>query len=462
MANEVNVNIKMYRLNELGDCFLLRFTTDAAVSHILIDCGSYWNSDKSKQRLNQIATDIQGQINGHKLNVIIGTHQHNDHLSGFIHAKKTFENMLPEQVWLSWLDDPGNKRAREIGVDFNNYLTALTGIRKNLERKAFAMADNTRQMLDGFLHFQGIDMTSLATRTTKKPATLSAEARRVLQDIGRQPPQYLSAGEVLDLPGLRKGAVKVYVLGPPKKDEYLYKTEPRKHEAFDARLAMQSSSCLQLAESFEKFNSADSWDKDPFPFNETYRKSSNFKAVYNAYYKPADEWRQIEVEWVKQAARLGLWLDTFTNNSSLALAFEIVGTGKVLLFPADAQAGNWRSWQQIKWQKKGKDFNWLSLMKNTVLYKVGHHGSVNATLKQALDNMTHDELIALLPVDKTDPMIKTAGWNMPATNLYKELKKRTKNRIIRMDDGISVSAAWKEIGQKPTQRPLYWECEING
>ena len=38
---------------------------------------------------------------------------------------------------------------------------------------------------------------------------------------------------------------------------------------------------------------------------------------------------------------VALCLDTFTNNSSLVLAIELVESGNILLFAADAQAGNW-------------------------------------------------------------------------------------------------------------------------
>ncbi len=44
-------------------------------------------------------------------------------------------------------------------------------------------------------------------------------------------------------------------------------------------------------------------------------------------------------------------LDDFRNNSSLALAIERIADGSVLLFPADAQEGNWLSWHDsnMKW-----------------------------------------------------------------------------------------------------------------
>lgn len=169
------------------------------------------------------------------------------------------------------------------------------------------------------------------------------------------------------------------------------------------------------------------------------------------------------MDWLNQAEQLALWLDDFTNNSSLVLAFELVKSGKVLLFAADAQTGNWNSWKSIKWKKAPQDFSWLNLMQQTVLYKTGHHGSHNSTLPDGLNNMTHEELVVMIPVDKSDPNItKKNGWKMPATNLFRELKKRSKNRVLRMDDGIMRSKNWDELPFKPKNTALYIEYEVRG
>jgi beta-lactamase superfamily II metal-dependent hydrolase len=460
----VTVNIKMYRIGELGDCFLLRFTNGQEKTHVLIDCGSYWNNDSSKERLKEIAADIQQQVAGHQLDVIVGTHQHNDHLSGFIHAESTFKKIKPEKVWLSWLDDPDDEDARKIGKDYNNYLTNLRHISKELNSPFFDGSEKVKNRVAGLLGFYGItEHDRVNARTNKLPADLPARARKMLQAVGKKKPDYLSPGEVFDLPGISDGAVKVYVLGPPKEEALLYSKEPRKDETFDHKLAANSVNAEKMLSAMRKLSGsvATKHDEEPFPFNEPYRKSANFKPVEDAYYK--EPWRQIELDWINQAEQLALWLDGFTNNSSLVLAFEIVKSKKVLLFAADAQAGNWRSWKDIKWKKMPPGFNWLSLMKNTVLYKTGHHGSHNSTLAEALNNMTHDDLVVLIPVEKSDPMVNFGkGWKMPATNLYKELKKRSRYRIIRMDDGFSKAKAWDDLPVKPSGNSLYWEYEVKG
>jgi hypothetical protein len=458
----VSVNIKMYRIGELGDCFLLRFANGGEKTHVLIDCGSYWNSNESKERLKKIAADIKTQVAENKLDVIVGTHQHNDHLSGFIHAESIFKSIKPEQVWLSWLDDPDNEKARKTGKDYNNYLTSLRHINKELKGNFFLGDKKVKKRLTGLLGFYGIgEHDRINAKTNKLPADLPARAREVLQKIGKKKPEYLSPGDVFNLPGISGGAVKVYVLGPPKDEDLLYKKEPRKSETFDHKLAAFGANAKKLLGAMKKLTGTiKTTDKEePFPFDEPYRKSENFKYVETPYKK--EKWRQIELDWINQAEQLALWLDGFTNNSSLVLAFEIVKSNKVLLFAADAQAGNWRSWKDIKWKKKPASFNWLTLMNNTVLYKTGHHGSHNSTNAEALNNMTHKELVVLIPVEKSDPMVNYGkGWKMPAANLYKELKKRSRNRIIRMDDGISKAKAWDEISDQPSKNDLYWEYEV--
>ena len=72
----------------------------------------------------------------------------------------------------------------------------------------------------------------------------------------------------------------------------------------------------------------------------------------------------------------------------------------------------------------------------TVFYKVGHHGSHNATLKEGgLEAMTSPKLVAAIPVDQ-DFANNSKHWEMPAAALYKRLQERTKGRLLRAD------AAW--------------------
>jgi hypothetical protein len=75
-----------------------------------------------------------------------------------------------------------------------------------------------------------------------------------------------------------------------------------------------------------------------------------------------------------------------------------------------------------------------------VLYKVGHHGSHNATLRQqGLELMGRSdgtsELVAFLPVDEHVARDLAHYGEMPLRSLVKELAIRTGGRIVRNDEG---------------------------
>src|SRR5690242_17745169 len=125
MTPKTSATVRMYRLNELGDCFLISFSSSSKKSHMLIDCGSFRNGPDSIKRLKQITAQIKKDLGNAKIDVIVGTHQHNDHLSGFVHCKDEFEQIEVEQVWLSWLDDPHDPEAQKIGHDYNNLRLSL-------------------------------------------------------------------------------------------------------------------------------------------------------------------------------------------------------------------------------------------------------------------------------------------------------------------------------------------------
>src|SRR5688572_14199280 len=107
MSTKASAKIRMFRLHELGDCFLVTFSAGAHQSNLLIDCGSFRNDVKAKDRLEEIVEGIKDTLGGKPLDVVVGTHQHNDHVSGFYHFGDEFrDNIGVNQVWLSWLDDP--------------------------------------------------------------------------------------------------------------------------------------------------------------------------------------------------------------------------------------------------------------------------------------------------------------------------------------------------------------------
>ncbi|MCU1223201.1 MAG: hypothetical protein JWQ42_1294 [Edaphobacter sp.] len=190
-------------------------------------------------------------------------------------------------------------------------------------------------------------------------------------------------------------------------------------------------------------------------------------------------WRRIDATWMDASETLALQLDSATNNTSLVLAIEIVASGEVLLFPGDAQAGNWLSWQDLKWKIDDTNSGRRStvtgpdLLARTIFYKVGHHGSHNATLKEkGLELMVHNDLIAMIPVDHAMAIIKRWG-RMPLPDLVDRLKDKTDGRILRIDDIAKKSAdlsklkpdrvtttEWKRFTDRVNVTPLFYEVSF--
>jgi len=80
-----------------------------------------------------------------------------------------------------------------------------------------------------------------------------------------------------------------------------------------------------------------------------------------------------------------------------------------------------------------KEIKPKDLLERTVLYKAGHHGSRNATLKRDLEAMNSPDLVAMIPVDEEWARDKK-GWKHPAEKLLKSIREKTGGRIIRADE----------------------------
>jgi beta-lactamase superfamily II metal-dependent hydrolase len=465
MAKNITATVRMFQVGELGDCFFLRFTDGDHQSNVLIDCGSFRNSGKSIDRLRIIVNQIKTLLKGEKLDVVVGTHQHNDHLSGFVHCETLFTGIV-DQVWLSWLDNPKDGLARNISKDHKGLVSQLQAMHQKLS----SVTPLKKALNDGIVE----DVLGFYAAAGGDPE-IPAKGVEVLKKLGDKEVAYLTPGQQLDLPGLAPGSVKVYVLGPPRDQNLLFDKDPKKGESYDKNLAIANLSAARFLSALDNYSSADNREEEQFPFNKSFQLAKNAEAeTLRLYNESRNNWRKIELEWLDQASRLALYLDSYTNNSSLVLAFELVKSKKVLLFAADAQTGNWLSWLDIKWKDVEAGFSSKSLLQNTVLYKVGHHGSHNATLVEGLESMEHEELVAMISVDKSDPNItKENGWKMPAANLYKRLKEKTQFRVLRMDDGFADGcdpvknkgkSKWDKLPNKPNvdKKNFFIEYTVKG
>src|SRR5207248_1890374 len=114
------VTVRMYRVG-LGDCFLLAFPTgqDGQAFYMLIDCGGILDTENAEQKMMDVATDISVATGGH-IHLLVVTHEHWDHLSGFVLAGDVFKGMQIHNLWLAWTEDHSNALAQQLRTVAND------------------------------------------------------------------------------------------------------------------------------------------------------------------------------------------------------------------------------------------------------------------------------------------------------------------------------------------------------
>src|SRR5215208_5549940 len=90
--NRRKIRIRMYRVG-FGDCFLLSLPAENGESadryrHILIDCGVHTGGD-IVGNMEKVVDNI-AEITERQLDIIVATHAHKDHISGFEKFKELF------------------------------------------------------------------------------------------------------------------------------------------------------------------------------------------------------------------------------------------------------------------------------------------------------------------------------------------------------------------------------------
>lgn len=414
----------------LGDCTLVEIARPTGGAFwMLIDCGIHGSAKGGPAKMAAVVADIRA-LTTH-LDVVVATHEHWDHISGF--QSPGLAGFTVGEVWLAWTENPADAQAQKLDKFKGEALVALTGAADRARMQAASPAAAAlAQGLDALLGFE------FGIAGEKSRAARDAVVRLAPGHV-----RYLEPGAMLPLPtGL---GVTAYVLGPPRDEKALGVRDGANSYGLAA----------SLSASFGLADGTIGVDEDPgAPFDETEglilsalpatgRHAEFLRDRYTGAaaglpkVRPGDpdppqadqKWRRIDGDWLGTAADLALQLDDRTNNSSLVLALSLAPDGEILLFAADAQLGNWGTWGAVRFPDgtTGPD-----LLARTSFYKVGHHGSANATMKTGgLEAMTRPGLTVFVPTDEV--MAKKVGWGaIPAEGLMTRLG--DKGKVTRSDD----------------------------
>ncbi|MDX6612028.1 MAG: hypothetical protein QOD75_1214 [Blastocatellia bacterium] len=427
------VKVRAYQVG-FGDAFLLTFEYPEAEQesdrerHVLIDFGSTGmpKGVDSSEQMMKVAEDIRKRC-GPKLHMIVASHRHKDHISGFATNRAgtatgdIIASLNPDIVVQPWTEEPQaqDPPAGDLPVPepspaqkaTKEYLSSLDNMNA---RAGVAHAEATYLTSAKFRMPLEEDLADQITFLSEDNVPNKLAVANLVR-MGARPGaknHYVSYGYKLDLTELLPG-VTARFLGPPSLEQHAAIRKERsedENEFWMLHAATHGFWHLQAATG-ELIRDLTADNSQLFPEANTYED----------YFPSHDRWfiRQLRTLRGEQLQGLVRILDKSMNNTSVILLLE--AGGKKLLFPGDAQIENW------EYALKTDDN--LKLLKDVHLYKVGHHGSRNATPKTLWKNFagkgakdsTDDRLKTVISTMKGKHGHSKSQTEVPRTTLANEL-----------------------------------------
>jgi len=397
-----DIQVRMYRPG-FGDCFLITFSTGPDARHVLIDFGAHMHGEIGT--MGQIMDDIESET-GSKLEVIVATHQHRDHISGFGQFADRFAKFEIGEIWLPWTDNPHDEQARAFRTRQLALYDAIDthlriGLRATETDPKYAAA------LDALSNLRGNE-----TAVTELQRGFGTGASV----------HFFGGGAFVSKVGKIAG-LSAEFLAPPKDPSFLSRMNPPADQHFLVAPGVRAD--------------------DVHPFGKLEIKAVPPAPDYLAIVAEGQPVLALEAIMALEgmaefaADRLALALDNVRNNTSLVILFRY--QGKVLLFPGDAQWGNWQSWI-------GTD-RAAEILREVDFLKVAHHGSENATPVDVVQALKAAGLAAMVPTQiKPFPTI-------PRKPLLEALEKHCQGNVAVRSDWIGVPGAPVDPAAQPPLPP---------
>lgn len=425
------IRVRMYRVG-FGDCFLLSLPVGTRREHILIDCGAHY---VDLHTIPQVVEDIAKETNK-RLALVIATHNHQDHVSGFAACEKRFAEFQVEQVWLPWTENLEDGEARRLREKQETLVKRLAP-----SLRAAGAGPELVAMLDNFPPARSATDQVTAIKNRHALQVLSQGFRGTDGRIGSASVSYLAVeragGEQLVLPAALDG-LQATLLAPSRAKTFISMLDPPKDHHYLAPAQSDSPGEPPFGEEWKvppaRYLRQNLWPPD--------LKSDLSKAL------PGD------------LAALSRWLEDAVNNTSLVMHFRMLGRN--LLFAGDAQWGSWLSWLY----KAGDTTQGLApgsrdLLRELDFLKLSHHGSVNGTPTEVVANLAGGAAVMC----STN---QTASYpQVPLTALIDKLDAKTGNRLALSDqvDVLGNPLAHKDLRRRPlascfTRGPFWIDCTL--
>jgi len=321
---------------------------------------------------------------------------------------------------------------------------------------------------------------------------------KILKDLAEAGVKYLRPDRaVMRVPNTLNA--RAFVLGPPRDPDLLEDLDPKRSEEFHTAVSSASpdgyfATAARAASAGERSEApfarryAVEWPAasqavfgdDDHPFFSRRYGSGNETPSNDGSASDNAPWRRIDRDWLYSAEQFALDMNNATNNSSLVLAFELGRGGKVLLFAADAQRGNWISWSKQIWKDGDASVTARDLFRRTVVYKVGHHGSHNATLNgRSTDDYPNlswmaegdhaREFVAMITAVRAWAETQK-GWDHPLKAIKDALTRKASGRVFQTDTSVPTMSMptegsaidWSSFQKRTRDNRLYFDYEVPG
>jgi beta-lactamase superfamily II metal-dependent hydrolase len=424
------LRVRMYRVG-FGDFFLLTVPTKKGPQHILIDCGVHAGNIGSMKACVQ---DLI-QETDRKLALVIATHYHADHLSGFASNFDEFAQFEVGMVWITNRLDPNHKEASKVKAQIRSLAT-------NLQLRLGARSDPAaKQAMAKVQNALGIQLGAAKDKEGDNEKAL----RLLTKGFKSKPPvKYYQGGETPEFPDELQGAITAELLGPAPLDSGKeFADSDNEDLQYLAAAGQNGVPAPATLSPFEKAWPANAGHYPPEAFRE-YRTEAQI--IGNRPGSPKTLEKIIQSAQPDVLLALADKVDGTLNNQSLVILFTC--RGKKLLFVGDAQWGNWSYWLYGKRMTEEKDPGILAKAKKILgsidFFKVGHHGSTNANpipavaaLNKACVSMCSTECNDENPDPKKAKKRPygniEAGTEVPRIDLMEAMEKQTKDRLVRSD-----------------------------
>ena len=395
-----SVAVRMYNVG-FGDAFRVTVTKGDQTWRMLVDCGVHSQGqargiEESVDAVIGDLVDAGGDGTAH-LDVVVATHHHADHISGF--SLPAWERVQVDEVWLPFVEDPSDPDA----VALRRAHTATTQrLLELLARRTTGLAEEGWPAAVREAH--GFALNSFGNAD----ATDRLTGRNGQHFAGEHRVRYLpSTDQAMNTIATGLDGVVAHVLGPSRDPADLERMNP------------PAGAGWQRLDAEER--PADRAAGVP---------------LFDAEYVVADPGRLPEVLTRAQRALdlgelsndVGLLgaasiLERAVNNTSIFLVLEVAG--RRLVFPGDSQEGAWRHVLDDPPKR--------ALLQDAVFYKIGHHGSHNATPRSFVEEVWHDGGYAMLPWG----LVRNWEKTIPERHLLDALHAHG-HTVIRADAPIAV------------------------